>query len=281
MKTIEQFRQQLVLTENQFARAGTLFRQLVSQGILYRFENPVSEPIQSLFESDWGFQARQQMYKTMMASQLSTDYSLTCGLATLLSAVAETQNERSDEAATTLVTQMLRETKPLIEKIYPTLVYGWFNSPTFAAEFSHLLLRHTQIIGLGWAIPFPIPSDQESPSADKDEPMSSDTYLTDDWLKTETPIADSSGPFMKRGCEESSLLNAGQELDERNLDQKNQQIAWNALLVGYSTAKELETETVVEPAKGNKIQNQNVKTSQKRVKINRPKNVKLTKNPIT
>ena len=281
MKTIEQFRQQLVLTENQFARAGTLFRQLVSQGILYRFENPVSEPIQSLFESDWGFQARQQMYQTMVAGQLSTDYSLTYGLATLLTAVAEAQNERSDEAAATLVTQMLEETKPLIEKIYPTLVYSWFNSPTFAAEFNHLLLRHTIVIGLGWAIPFPIPSEQESPSVDMNEPVFLDTYLKGGCLKTETPLADSSDPFMKRGYEESALLNAEQELDEGNLDQKNQKMAWNALFVDYSTAKELETKTVVESAKGNKIQNQNVKTSQKRVKINRPKNVKPTKNPIT
>lgn len=206
-----------------------------------------------------------------MARQLSTDYSLIYGLATLLSAVTDAQNEGSDEAAAMLVTQMIEETKPLIEKTYPTLVYGLFNAPTFAAAFNQLVLRHTQVIGLGWVIPFPNLSDQESLSADRNEPISIDTFLTDEWLKTENP-------FTKRNFEERSLLNTELELDEGNPDQKNQETTWNARLVGYSTDKELQT--IVKPAKGNKLQNQNVKTSQERVKGTRPKIVKPTKNPI-
>ena len=279
MKTIEQFRQQLVLTEDQFAHAGTLIRQLVNQGILYRFDSLASEPIQSLFESDWGYMARQQTYQTMMAWHLSTDYFLTYGMATLLSAVAEAQNELSDEEVARLVTQMLMETKPLIEKTYPTLFYGWYNSPIFAAEFNHLLLRHTQVIGLGWGIPYQSLSEQESPSADRSETATLNTNLTDDWSETETPLADSSDPFMERCCEESGRMNAESELDEESLDLKGQEIAWNALLAGYSTAKE--RETAVKSAKGDKIQAQNVQTPQKRVKVTRPKNIKPTKNPIT
>ena len=152
MKTIEEFTRRLLLTEEQFVRAGALVRQLVNKGIFHPFNSPVDEPQQSLFESDWGYIARQHTHQLMMAKRMSTDYLITFCVAQLLAEATNAQPESSSENVDLFISQLLAMTKPLIEKTYPGLSTDRYHSAIFAAEFNRLLIYHTQTIGLGWTI---------------------------------------------------------------------------------------------------------------------------------
>lgn len=194
MLTIEKFRQRLALTEDQFGRAANMIQRLVKGGILYLFDTPLDAPLQSLFESDWGYLARTQGYQMMMAARMDTDYRLTLGIASLLSSIDNAQDEPTPEKTDDLLIQVLEETEPVLQKTYSHLYSQRYDSPIFAAEFNQLLVLHAEVILRSWVITDELIPEDEAESIVRSDPAKGTSHLVDELEETWDHPVDSSVP---------------------------------------------------------------------------------------